>query len=127
MIMKKQILTDNETKTFLMKAFGCSRQQVWRALNFERNSEKAQRIRRLALQRGGKLTEGYVPQCETTHNTAARTMEQTFGPRVKIVHDRNNNEVTVFVDGVKKESYNITSISDFMQLQYEVAQIAAAL
>lgn len=56
--MKKQILTDNETKTFLMKAFRCSRQQVWRALNFERNSETARRIRVLALQRGGKLTEG---------------------------------------------------------------------
>ncbi|MCS3165754.1 hypothetical protein NXW62_13355 [Bacteroides fragilis] len=26
--MRKQILTDNETKTFLMKTFGCSRQAV---------------------------------------------------------------------------------------------------
>ena len=31
--MRKQILTDNETKTFLMKTFGCSRQAVWQALN----------------------------------------------------------------------------------------------
>ena len=30
--MRKQILTDNETKTFLMKTFGCSRQAVWQAL-----------------------------------------------------------------------------------------------
>ena len=125
--MKKQILTDNETKTFLMKAFGCTRQQVWRALNFERNSEKAQRIRILALKRGGKLTEGYVPQCETVHNTADCTMEQTFGPRVKIVADRKSNEVKVFVDGVEKERYNISSIPEFMQLQNEVEQMAAAL
>lgn len=125
--MKKQILTDNETKTFLMKAFGCTRQQVWRALNFERNSEKAQRIRILALKRGGKLTEGYVPQCETVHNTADSTMEQTFGPRVKIVADRKSNEVKVFVDGAEKERYNISSIPEFMQLQNEVEQMAAAL
>ncbi len=125
--MKKQILTDNETKTFLMKAFGCSRQQVWRALNFERNSDKAQRIRILALKRGGKLTEGYIPQCETTHNTADRTMEQTFGPRVKIVADYKSNEVKVLVDGTEKDKYNISSIPEFMQLQYEVEQMAAAL
>lgn len=125
--MKKQILTDNETKTFLMKAFGCSRQQVWRALNFERNSEKAQRIRILALKRGGKLTEGYVPQCETTHNTAERTMEQSFGSRVKIVADYKTDEVKVLVDGIEKDKYNISSIPEFMQLQNEVEQMAAAL
>jgi len=125
--MKKQILTDNETKTFLMKAFGCSRQQVWRALNFERNSEKAQRIRILALKRGGKLTEGYVSQCETTHNTAERTMEQSFGSRVKIVADYKTDEVRVLVDGIEKDKYNISSIPEFMQLQHEVEQMAAAL
>ncbi len=125
--MKKQILTDNETKTFLMKAFGCSRQQVWRALNFERNSEKAQRIRILALKRGGKLTEGYVSQCETTHNTAERTMEQSFGSRVKIVADYKTDEVKVLVDGIEKDKYNISSIPEFMQLQHEVEQMAAAL
>lgn len=55
--MRKQILTDNETKTFLMKAFKCSRQAVWQALNFKRDSDQARRIRQLALKRGGKLTE----------------------------------------------------------------------
>lgn len=127
MIMKKQILTDNETKTFLMKAFGCSRQQVWRALNFERDSDLARRIRRLALQRGGKLTEGYIPTCETIHNTAARMTEQTFGPRVKIVADRTNGNVSVIVDGVEKDSYNNLSVPEFMQLQNEVEQMAATL
>ena len=125
--MKKQILTDNETKTFLMKAFRCSRQQVWRALNFERNSETARRIRVLALQRGGKLTEGYTPNCETTHNTVARTQEQTFGRRVKIIADRNSGEVAVIVDGVKKDNYRDLSVPDFMQLQHEVEQMAQAL
>ena len=110
-----------------MKAFRCSRQQVWRALNFERNSETARRIRVLALQRGGKLTEGYTPNCETTHNTVARTQEQTFGRRVKIIADRNSGEVAVIVDGVKKDSYRDLSVPDFMQLQHEVEQMAQAL
>ena len=65
--MRKQILTDNETKTFLMKTFGCSRQAVWQALNFARDSDQARRIRTLALKRGGKLTDGnFIPNCETT-------------------------------------------------------------
>lgn len=125
--MKKQILTDNETKAFLMKAFGCTRQQVWRALNFERDSDLARRIRLLALKRGGKLTEGYIPKCETTHVTADRTMEQTFGPRVKIVANYKTDEVKVLVDGIEKDKYNISSIPEFMQLQNAVEQMAAAL
>ena len=32
--MRKQILTDNETKSFLMKTFNCTRQAVWQALTF---------------------------------------------------------------------------------------------
>ena len=110
-----------------MKAFGCTRQQVWRALNFERDSDLARRIRILALKRGGKLTEGYIPKCETTHNTADRTMEQTLGPRVKIVADFQNGEVSVMVDEIKKDSYSNLSIPEFMQLQNEVEQMAATL
>ena len=45
--MRKQILTDNETKTFLMKTFGCSRQAVWQALNFVRDSDQVENIKSL--------------------------------------------------------------------------------
>ncbi len=58
--MRKQILTDNETKTFLMKTFKCSRQAV-------------------------------------------------------------------YVDGKRTETYQCEFVSDFMQLQHETQQMAAAL
>ncbi len=125
--MRKQILTDNETKTFLMKAFKCSRQAVWQALNFKRDSEQARRIRQLALQRGGKLTDGYVPACETTHEEGGGTMTQAFGPRVKIVVHKDTGEISVFVDDRLKDSYRGLDVPDFMQLQHEVGQMAAAL
>ncbi len=126
--MKKQILTDNETKNFLMKVFKCSRMAVWRALNFERDTDQARRIRTLALQRGGKLTEGYIPDCETSYETADKTMTQRFGKRVKIIADRKTGEVTVWVDGEKYgESYRDLSIPDYMQLQNEIEQMAKAL
>lgn len=125
--MRKQILTDNETKTFLMKAFGCSRQAVWQALNFKRDSDQARKIRQLALKRGGKLTDGYMPKCETTHEEVEKTMTQTFGPRVKLVVDKETGDVSVYVDGQLKDSYKNISVPDLMQLQYEVEQMAAAL
>ena len=125
--MKKQILTDNETKTFLMKVFGCSRQAVWQALNFKRDSDQARRIRQLALKRGGKLTDGYVPDCDTVFNECENKMEQVFGTRVKIVYNRETEETQVLVDGRLKDSYKGLDIPDFMQLQNEVEQMAAAL
>ena len=125
--MRKQILTDNETKTFLMKAFKCSRLAVWLALNFKRDSDQARRIRQLALKRGGKLTDGYMPKCETTHEEVEKTMTQTFGPRVKLVVDKETGDVSVYVDGQLKDSYKSITVPDLMQLQYEVEQMAAAL
>ena len=125
--MRKQILTDNETKTFLMKAFKCSRQAVWQALNFKRDSDQARRIRQLALKRGGKLTDGYMPKCETTHEEVEKTMTQTFGPRVKLVVDKETGDVSVYVDGQLKDSYKNITVPDLMQLQGEVQLMAAAL
>ena len=125
--MKKPMLTDNETKTFLMKVFGCSRQAVWQALNFKRDSDQARRIRQLALKRCGKLTDGYVPDCDTVFNECENKMEQAFGTRVKIVYNRETEETQVLVDGRLKDSYKGLDIPDFMQLQNEVEQMAAAL
>ena len=119
--MRKQILTDNETKTFLMKTFGCSRQAVWQALNFVRDSDQARRIRTLALKRGGKLNS------ETTFEECEKTMTCTFGPRVKLVVHRKTNDVDVYVDGKRTETYQCEFVSDFMQLQHETQQMASAL
>lgn len=125
--MRKQILTDNETKSFLMKTFNCTRQAVWQALTFQRNSDQARRIRHLALQRGGKLTDGYAPKCETSYEEGEKTMTQRFGSRVKIVAHRETGNVSVFVDDRLKESYENLDVCSLMQLQSEVEQMAAVL
>ncbi|WP_337804476.1 hypothetical protein [Barnesiella intestinihominis] len=125
--MRKQILTDNETKAFLIKTFQCSRQAVWQALTFQRNSDQARRIRHLALQRGGKLTDGYAPKCETSYEEGEKTMTQRFGSRVKIVAYSETGNVSVFVDDRLKESYENLDVCSLMQLQSEVEQMAAVL
>ena len=125
--MRKQILTDNETKAFLIKTFQCSRQAVWQALTFQRNSDQARRIRHLALQRGGKLTDGYAPKCETSYEEGEKTMTQRFGSRVKIVEYSETGNVSVFVDDRLKENYENLDVCSLMQLQSEVEQMAAVL
>ena len=125
--MRKQILTDNETKAFLIKTFQCSRQAVWQALTFQRNSDQARRIRHLALQRGGKLTDGYAPKCETSYEEGEKTMTQRFGSRVKIVAHRETGNVSVFVNDRLKENYENLNVCSLMQLQSEVEQMAAVL
>lgn len=125
--MRKQILTDNETKAFLIKTFQCSRQAVWQALTFQRNSDQARRIRHLALQRGGKLTDGYAPKCETSYEEGEKTMTQRFGSRVKIVAYSETGNASVFVDDRLKENYENLDVCSLMQLQSEVEQMAAVL
>ena len=125
--MRKQILTDNETKVFLMRAFGCTRQAVWQALNFKSDSDQSRRIRQLALKRGGKLLNSYVPECDTVFNESENTIEQSFGPRVKIVVNRKTRTVKVLVDDNIKDIRIDMSVADFMQLQHETELMAAGL
>ena len=125
--MRKQILVDNKTKRFLADSFGCTMQAVWFALTFQRNSEQARRMRTLALERGGKLAGGDVPECDTFFDEASKTMVQPFGERVKIVFDHTSDETSVYVDGEMKERRKGLGIDDFMQLQDEVRLMAAAL
>ena len=125
--MEKQIITDGEGKEFLMKTFKCSRMQIWKALHFKSQSDEARRIRTLALKRGGALVGVTVPECETTHEEVAHTMTQTWGTRVKLVLNKNNGVVKVYVDGDMKRRAEPKSIEELMTLQQEVELMAKAL
>lgn len=125
--MKKQIYADVETKDFLAKTFKCSKQAVWLALTFQRNSETARRMRVLALKRGGALVGAKKLEWDTTHEEVEKTMTQTLGERVKIVYDKTNGEATLYVDGQRHSSCIPKDVPEFMQFQNEVELIAAAL
>ena len=125
--MKKQIVTDGETKEFLMKAFKCSRMQVWKALHFQSQSDMARRIRTLAIKRGGALVGDFIPECETTFEEVEETMTQRWGDRVKLVCSRKNNEVKVYVNNDIKRIVTIDTIPDFVNLQREVEMMAQTL
>lgn len=121
--MRKQILVDQDTVEFLCKTFGCTRMAVWYALNYERNSEKAIKIRYLALQRGGKLI-GTKMEPETSFDSDG-VMTQTFGTRIKLTS--YNGLVTVWIDGKVAEERFCTEIPEFVALQDRVRNIATKL
>ena len=125
--MKKRILVDVDTVAFLRKAFNVSRATVWRALTFETDTDLAKRIRKLALVRGGRMTDGSPAACDTTHNQAERTMMQDFGGRARIVVDLKTGDVTVWIDGEQESTYHNLTIPEFMKLQKEVETRAMIL
>lgn len=118
--MKKQVMVTPAVKKYLEKKYDCTTQAVWKALNFISNSDQAQRIRVEAYKRGGKLVEDYVPNCETSHDTANGIITQRFSDRIQVKIDRNNGDVTVIVDGKTREVYHNLTVAEYSRLQYQL-------
>ena len=100
----------------LMKLFGCSAMNVWRALNYQASSPECCRIRRAAIEKGGRVIN-WLPECETLH-CADGQMCQTFQNGVVIVVDWADRTVTVCRKGtVVREVKCSISLEDFHELQ----------
>ena len=96
--MEKQIYVSKKGKAHLCEVFNCTTVMVWKALNFKSDSELAE-----------------------------QTMTQTFGERVKLVVDRKDGSVSVFVDGVETRREQDMNIPAFVELQSEVELMAMSL
>lgn len=125
--MKKHIYLDKAGKGKLRQIFGCTEVMVWKALTFESDSDLARKIRFTATKElGGVLMgDGVYSGFETIHDTT--TMTQTFSNRVKIIAYKNINKTAVLIDGEVKQTVSDLSITEFMNLQKEVARIASEL
>lgn len=125
--MKKHIYLDKAGKGKLRQIFGCTDVMVWKALTFESDSDLARKIRFTATKElGGVLMgDGVYSGFETIHDTT--TMTQTFSNRVKIIAYKNINKTAVLIDGEVKQTVSDLSITEFMNLQKEVARIASEL
>ena len=125
--MKKQIVVSRETRERLRKAFGVTRVMVWKALNYESDTEQARKIRHTALKEMDGEVVGGITDWDTTFQEVENTMTQTFGDRVKIIVYRDTNRTTVLVDGKVKQEKDGLSVTEFMKLQQEVLRIANEL
>ena len=125
--MEKKIFVDEKAKGHLRKVFKCTNVMVWKALNFKSDSELARKIRFTALTQLNGTPNWKQADVETTHEEAAQTMTQTYSERVKLVVDRKDSSVSVFVDNVVTRKEKELSISAFMELQSEVELMAMSL
>ena len=125
--MDKKIYVSEKNKAHLRKGFDCSTMMVWKALNFKSDSELARKIRFTALTQLNGTPNWKQADVETTHEETEQTMTQTFGERVKIVIDRKDGSVSVFVDGVETHREQDMNILAFMELQSEVKLMAMSL
>ena len=125
--MEKKIFVDEKAKGHLRKVFKCTNVKVWKALNFKSDSELARKIRFTALTQLNGTPNWKQADVETTHEEAEQTMTQTFGERVKLVVDRKDGSVSVFVDGVVTRREQDMNIPAFVELQSEVELMAMSL
>ena len=125
--MEKKIFVDEKAKGHLRKVFKCTIVMVWKALNFKSDSELARKIRFTALTQLNGTPNWKQADVETTHKETEQTMTQTYSERVKLVVDRKDSSVSVFVDNVVTRKEKELSISAFMELQSEVELMAMSL
>lgn len=120
--MERRILVTPEGRDFLMRSFDVSEQMISYALNYKRHSDLAQKIRSLALQRGGKLvTEEMVTIFESNGD-----MVQTWGDRARIVVEKSTGNVKVYVDGTLDKEVKGMSIADLMKEQRRIGLLVAS-
>lgn len=125
--MEKKIFVDEKAKGHLRKVFKCTNVMVWKALNFKSDSELARKIRFTALTQLNGTPNWKQADVETTHEETEQTMTQTYSERVKLVVDRKDSSVSVFVDNVVTRKEKELSISAFMELQSEIELMAMSL
>lgn len=121
----RKIEVNTETFQFLQKAFGISRVTLWRALNYKSNTDRAQKIRSIAMQKGGQVWTVDDHQMDTVFDSDG-IMRQYFGDRISLVVDRSNH-VTVYIDGEVKEEHDSLSIAQLMKLQHRMTVLAASI
>lgn len=125
--MEKQIYVSKKGKAHLCEVFNCTTVMVWKALSFKSDSDLARKIRYTALTQLNGTPNWKQADVETTHEEAEQTMTQTFGERVKLVVDRKDGSVSVFVDGVVTRREQDMNIPAFVELQNEVELMAMSL
>lgn len=133
MINEKQIFLPVEIKKEMIKTFKTTKETLWAALNFRTDSNFARMLRAAAYERGGvlypdpKRSSGSVPQCETVFNTSEKTMVQSFGNRVKLVANLSGGELSLFVDGEQKATFDNPKLDELSNIQAMAQNIADEL
>lgn len=105
----------------LAKVFKCTPKMVYLSLNYQRDSEKARKIRYTALSQYGGKAMAHCPECETIHNVTEEgraLMIQYFDNGVTLEADKSTGEVILFDHkGTELERWQNVNLPKLSEIQ----------
>jgi len=113
--MDKKVCVSRGVQGELQKIFGCTGVMVWKALTYKSDTELARKIRKQALDRGGKVV-CTLPECETIHDSGC-IMRQTFANGAVLEVDKSDGSGTVWHDGRKKVHLKNMTVMELYMIQ----------
>ena len=113
--MKKYIHVKKGDREFLAKVFGITPRMVFNAIHFESDSELAQKVRKLAMNRGG-IVMVEAPEVETLFD-ADGYMRQYLPGGVLLKFKYSDNSCTVYVKGEERRRFDDVHVSEIPQIQ----------
>lgn len=93
------IKVSDEAKTKLARLFQVEEKTVYLALTYRRNSDKARKIRYIAVRDCGGVPMCHCPECETLHEIKEgdrQLMVQNFNNGVKLEIDKQTGAAVVY-------------------------------
>lgn len=131
----KYIDLNIEDKKRLEKMFETTRMGIWRALCFKSNSEQSQKIRKVALEMGGRLiheldvTDGFMPNCQTVINIGEgdRVTGMTLRYPNDVRVESDDNSATLFVGGKAERRYWNVTLGNLYKVALEAQLLSESL
>lgn len=123
-------------KARIRRALGVSRVTLWSALTFQTQSVLAEKIRRMALQDGGRVisevdvTNGFMPNCETNFvhgNGGVRRIIQTFSNGVRVEFDNDTCTAVISREERPVRTISDVKIRDWGNIVFEAQSLADSL
>lgn len=113
----KKIYVTQSVREEIGRLFGVVDDTIGRALSYKTNSALAKKIRSIAIQRGGKIAGGDV--METSFDSSGN-MVQTWGDAARLVANKSNGHIMVYIDGNLEREYPQMTIRELMMEQHRI-------
>lgn len=121
--MMRQIKITPEERETLQERFQCGKNYILQVLSFSKNGPTAERIRRAALQMGGRYVDpDFAPNCRTSYMGGC--IIQTFSDDVVLRIDVTTGDITISHRGNSIERVGNATMSMWNAMAIKAQEIA---
>lgn len=123
--MRIFIKVSDTLRNELIKKFSLSKVSIWSALNYLTYSDRAESVRRYALEHGGSIVEqDFIPNCRVKHTT--EEIIQTFAGGIQVRVNRKSGDARVMQDDCEIESYKSLTVQNWGNLLHHAQELSEA-